>query len=52
MTKTTIHTKLILTLNKAKKDSLAEYNLGSIAGAKGTKKEVKESAEKSGFTCK
>ncbi len=39
-------------LNKAKKDSLAEYNLGSIAGAKGTKKEVKESAEKSGFTCK
>jgi len=39
-------------LDKANKDSLAEYNLSSIANAKGSKKEVKESAEKSGFTCK
>ena len=39
-------------LDKANKDSLAEYNLSSIANAKGSKKEVKESAENSGFTCK
>ena len=39
-------------LDKANKDSLAEYKLESIVGAKGTKKETKEAAEKSGFTCK
>ncbi len=39
-------------LNKADKKSLSKYNLGDIANAKGSLKEVKESAEKSGFTCK
>lgn len=39
-------------LDKADKKSLSKYNLGDIANAKGSAKEVKESAEKSGFTCK
>jgi len=39
-------------LAKADKKSLAEYNLSSIANAKGKLSDVKKSAEDSGFTCK
>lgn len=39
-------------LKKADKKSLAEYNLSSIANAKGKISDVKKSAENSGFTCK